>query len=492
MSRTLEGKKDELRIMDWEGEYGDLGRQRIGGNLLALDFFANRSNDANTPMASQPPETPSLSPFLIRTDQVQAGDILLTRGSEKKSKVIARFSSGQFSHSALCINPHMIFESDGGFIGQKVFETIGTAEIGGVTASVSEIPGEPADAAVYRHPLMARVPEERFREVLFAEMSESYGKDYSEMSRLVALAQTPRAVKMLLETYYHLEHKVRYSENVPGPFCSELVARIYSRLGLPLFPSDKSPDQVSPNDLASSSNLVKVEDAIVPSACLSIQPPMVKVSDFWLGSKAYQPLEGDSRQPGQDPFAAYANWQKRTGKLLEQLTPNTGALHKITEELLELIIRTFQRSIPMVMDDLNAAFTWNHPGVLRRAVVLAKRCTSLGERVPNLVSGFMARDARTVLPVVRNLKSFERSAVRCHVLLRMRQRALERPSYSWWQRCRSDRNALRIARTVRRQMQDFRSSEEWILDSLADYLQFARSSDGQGPGQKVGATEGPD
>jgi hypothetical protein len=201
-----------------------------------------------------------LPDIVLRVDLIRRGDVLLTHGSDIKSKAVAKFSGGQFSHAALCVNQYMTFESDMDVIGHRLIHVLGIANLGKEQATLGRIPGDVAHCAVYRHPSMEAVSEKSFSEALALEMQESYGKDYSELYRLVGLSNLPPSIQSLIDQVARLYE--RKSENVHGPFCSELVSRFFGRVGLSLFDDDRRPEAISPSDLAKS----KLE--LVEGACL--------------------------------------------------------------------------------------------------------------------------------------------------------------------------------------------------------------------------------
>ena len=408
-------------------------------------------------MSAEPPETSSLPPLLLCTDRVRGGDVLLTLGSEKKSAAIARFSGGRYSHAALCVNSEMIFESDGGVVDRKFFEDLGWATIAGSPARLGAVPGRPAQFALYRHPRMSDVSESRFKEALLEEMSESYGKDYSEMFRLAALAQTAPAIKAVLDSYYRIEHKLRHAENVPGPFCSELVARVYERLGLSLFSKLKRSEQVSPSDLAES-NLEKIEDVVVPSNGLSIQSSPVSPFDAWIRSPEWK-----------DPFALYLNWQRKVAGNIDPPDEIKGAIAEVrlaNARVLSLSIEGFGNLVPLVGEHVKEASGTDSPQVLARALELSKRCMSLATRLPTVMSAYANSDWDVVLTIVRDLKQFERSLVRCNCLLQLHQRKVRRLLSNRWQRWRNDRTARRIVAQIRLQGRHLLKVDEMVLDAL--------------------------
>jgi len=146
------------------------------------------------------------------------------------SKAIAHFSGGEYSHTSLCVTPQFLFESDGEIIAYRLISNEGSATLHGEKAEFGAIAGNSARCAVYRHPLLSDVDSARFDLALEEEMRESYGKDYAEMYRLVPLARLKPWAKAILDNYFRLEHSIRYHDAIPGPFCSQLVARFYQRL----------------------------------------------------------------------------------------------------------------------------------------------------------------------------------------------------------------------------------------------------------------------
>ena len=112
--------------------------------------------------------SPNMVPkLLLRLDKLERGDVLLTLGSGKMSKAIALFSGGEFSHSALCTSPYMIFESDGETeIGHKVLKTVGYLHGRSKLEQYGKIPGDPVRGAVYRHPEMVSISPQQFEEAL--------------------------------------------------------------------------------------------------------------------------------------------------------------------------------------------------------------------------------------------------------------------------------------------------------------------------------------
>jgi hypothetical protein len=137
-----------------------------------------------------------LPEIVLRQAVIRPGDVLLTCGAAFDSKAISRLSSGPFSHAALCINRFMTFESDGDVIGHRRICFLGSDTEG---VHLGQIPGAVTHAGLYRHPLMEAISEEAFAKLLAAEIDDSYGKDYSELYRLVPLSNLPEAIQPMME-----------------------------------------------------------------------------------------------------------------------------------------------------------------------------------------------------------------------------------------------------------------------------------------------------
>jgi hypothetical protein len=212
---------------------------------------------------STAPAPSNLSPTVLRSDILEPGDVLLTHGGGWESKTIAVLSGGEFSHAALVVNHLTLLESDGGVIGYRAIQWLGRGLIAGKPATLARLLADLKRLAVYRHPDLRNLPRGTFDAALRAELDYSYGRDYSEMYRLVLLANLSYYLKWLVAVTFKLfEHKTL--EQIPGPFCSELVSRVYERIGLRLFQQNRPAAEISPNHLAKS-KLVCVEGAVIPA-----------------------------------------------------------------------------------------------------------------------------------------------------------------------------------------------------------------------------------
>jgi hypothetical protein len=207
----------------------------------------------------EPRQRSELTPetLLLRQDMIMPGDVLLTHGGAKISKVIAQLDGGRFSHAAVFVSPVDLFESYD-MVAHASIESVGHTIIGGKKVYLARLPRNPVQAELWRHPDAGSITWDIFKEVYAKVLEEQWGYDYPPYARLVPLARLPAFVKWLAKKWY----KNRPKSPIPGDFCSELVARFYERLNLPLFDGSRATDGVSPNDLAKS-KLQMVKGAIL-------------------------------------------------------------------------------------------------------------------------------------------------------------------------------------------------------------------------------------
>jgi hypothetical protein len=154
------------------------------------------------------------------------------------------------------------------------------------------------------------LPPGTFEASLKFELEHSYGRDYSEMHRLVPLANLPDRLKPLVAAAFKLYEERTLAEKVPGPFCSELVSRVYEHMGLTLFDESRTPSGTSPNHLARS-KLDKKDEIVVPSSKVASFEPIGQTGRL---DEMLYPESGDRLAP-----------HRRSARLIESRT------RKITE-----------------------------------------------------------------------------------------------------------------------------------------------------------------
>src|SRR5262249_19935657 len=324
---------------------------------------------------------------MVRVNALRPGDILLSLGSGLFSRLIAKLSDGEFSHASLCASPFMIFESDGEtLIGYKAFQSIGLAETRFGTGHLAEIPGEPKRCVVYRHPEMSGVAPDRFRKALEDAMTEFYGKHYSQMERLVRLADLPEWMKNRLTTFYRSQERlentwrrIRYPWHERkiffAAFCSELVTAFYNSLGLPLFPTPKEPGDVSPNDLARSAYISPVDGTIVTPGDLT--------SDVTFSTK---PDPITERYEKEDPVALQMRFVLVKRDILNEFKRWNASQAVDYEMMRRQLWEQFVQLMPAAVSHLELAMSAKVFGALRRAVGLNNIWLSLNEDIKHMLT----------------------------------------------------------------------------------------------------------
>jgi hypothetical protein len=225
-------------------------------------------------------ERSDMSPNVLRAEMLEPGDVLLTRDVGWQSAAIASLTGGEFSHAALVVNQAMLFESDGGVIGHKAIQWFGHGTISGARTTVARLPTEPKLLAAYRHPGLRNLPTGSFDAAFREEFEYSFGRDYSALYRLVPLANLPDELKPLIAAAFKFYEDRIPAQRIHGPFCSELVSRIYERMGLALFEQARPPANITPNHLANS-NLLRVEGAVVSLSGVDAIEPLEYAEKFW-------------------------------------------------------------------------------------------------------------------------------------------------------------------------------------------------------------------
>ena len=226
------------------------------------------------------------APF-VRKDAIKAGDILLSRGRGAESWAIALSTRGRYSHAAffLPFRFDKVVEHKGVEVPLKgVFLDVVEADDEGVGA----VPARPltiasggrkydvlrfADgraatvAVLLRHPAMASVDERMLEQTARIFSDTELLRSYSSMERLAGPLRLPGLLKRVFERALRARYPQPEGPILPGCFCSELAAKFYNRLGVPLFSKAIIAENISPNDLVPSRSLLKVvPDAIVTAA----------------------------------------------------------------------------------------------------------------------------------------------------------------------------------------------------------------------------------
>jgi hypothetical protein len=224
--------------------------------------------------------------YVIRVDRLRPGDVLLTRGSDKYSSPIASGTGGLYSHAALWL-PRLgaeppyaepfdlqLFESEDLGVGETHLAEAFVTTSDGQRFLARLVPDALA-IGLFRHPrIEALDPAElgvaarRLR-----ESDEHLG--YSELDRLALAVDWSPLLRSRLAAVLRTKDD-RDIALVPGPFCSELVAKYFAELQLQLFDEARLPEQVGPNHLAAS-RLQEVPDAIISSGSVVRLEPLRQI-----------------------------------------------------------------------------------------------------------------------------------------------------------------------------------------------------------------------
>jgi hypothetical protein len=210
----------------------------------------------------------------LRTDLLRTGDVLLTYSDHPVSAGIASLTEGEFAHVALVISPGQLYEAEGkNGVALKTIKQVGLATLKGKPTVLGAIPGNPIDCKVLRHPALASLGQEVIDEALAGLYQDSHGLLYSTLERMVDLAKKlPEGARPALKKMAAFIDGLK-TRTLHGYFCSEVVARFFPILGVPLFTDGRPPEDTIPNDLqARTSYLREVPDVVLQAGTVHLEP----------------------------------------------------------------------------------------------------------------------------------------------------------------------------------------------------------------------------
>jgi hypothetical protein len=400
----------------------------------------------------------SLPKLVLRTERMQPGDILLTRGAGAQSALIdfaTRPTSpgiaGKppgYSHAAIIISQSSTFESDGGIVGFRAIRGLGWIMLEGKDCYIAEIPGKPTFCRLYRHPLMGNVSPNLLRETFDSEIRNSWGKDYSEYHRLVRLAfpdvSTLGRTKNVVANAVALLEEWFIYDKLHGPFCSELIARIFSRLDLPLFNGTVAPDKVTPNALAQS-NLSYLPDVVLDGSTV----------------QGFRP-EPDSGLIGLlDLLGEERGQQRRTTRAVEGVQQILDDLRKDSRHQLSLVLAYLEQQEPFVFRILSSA---KNDAEVRRGRRLAIRYIDARSAVGQVALD-NSSDAEEILTAFRKVRTFNCSLTRCLAIYASREfRGLRSVLKDDQAKITSARRKILLE--SREQIGEFQKNDLWFVSGL--------------------------
>jgi hypothetical protein len=244
---------------------------------------------------------------------------------------------------------------------------------------------------------MASIDAAKFAASLQAEIAESFGKDYSELYRLVQIANLPKPITSFAVAATKLYGIFNKQNKIPGPFCSELISSFFARLGLNLFDDTRLPSEISPNALANSK--------LDPKPDLIVEQQEVK--DF----SDEDALNWD--MTGSDLAAAKMHAGRKLSATLKKVEGLTRALEeKHTADFVQLKTK-FENELDVVAEIVTESLLSGRAEEIRRAVRLYRKATEIGTAFPN------AADPRRNYvddPFWQSLAEFDNSLLRCRAL----------------------------------------------------------------------------
>ncbi|MBL9113925.1 MAG: hypothetical protein JNJ83_02890 [Verrucomicrobiaceae bacterium] len=358
------------------------------------------------------------SHLLIATNELQRGDVLLMHGGGKDAKAISHFTGGPYSHAALCLGGHGIWESDGDIIGTKFMVSVGYCHRDGRQLLLATIPGNPESCEVYRHSGMAEISEERFMEVFAAEVRRFHGMNYSEYRRLLPMVKAGWFWKRILYWVASRRDRRAVGKKVHGAFCSELVASFYARLGLSLFDEPKELAAVTPLTLAQS-KLEKQDGLVLESKSVTLIPDPDNDFQNWAFLHRMDPATGEQV----DIVAQARNRQLLALRQLEAIRVmtkrDTAALKVILQEKMTEILKGFQEQGERILSHVECCAALQDPGTVRRAQRLMERYMALAPDVHQMHE-YVEEDHDRYERTMRSINALKVSSCRCELLLCVR------------------------------------------------------------------------
>jgi hypothetical protein len=179
----------------------------------------------------------------------------------------------------------------------------------------------------------------------------------------VPLANLPDKLKPLVAAAFELCERKALAQRIPGPFCSELVARVYDRTGLALFDQGRASATISPNDLAKSI-LVRVEGAVISSSSVNGFQAMEPLSNI---AERLFPITGDAQ-------AQYRRAQRSVQRKADELDEMSRSMKEESRAQIAVLRSTFQRQIEGTFQLFQEAQASGNEGLTRWALRICKDC----------------------------------------------------------------------------------------------------------------------
>ena len=213
---------------------------------------------------------------------VRPGDVLLTLGVEKFSKVVSKFTQGPFSHAAILgmRRPYslILFEALDDGIGETPIALSRIEKRGRRFEKLYALRDTRA-AILLRHPKLAALSDleaDNIGFIIIKIVDPYLGMRYPTLYKLADALPADHPLKLLYHRFGSPLKSAFPPKDFEGPFCSALVSLVYQKLGIELFSHSRSHETISPNDFLKS-ELKQVPDAITGADASDGMPDLVKL-----------------------------------------------------------------------------------------------------------------------------------------------------------------------------------------------------------------------
>jgi hypothetical protein len=190
----------------------------------------------------------------LRGELLKPGDVIVSRGHDKDSDLIAWSTFGRFSHAAIYVADYCVFESIDDGVG---FSPLTLTKVGHAPAVQQRVRlldvSSYRDIQVWRHPVLEQkcqsaAGQRGVSDALAEILIPVNGLEYPDLTALARASPAPYWVALPL---VWLTAKMRRESRVrlPGMFCSQLVASALKDLGAEPLKKIVDATKISPNHL---------------------------------------------------------------------------------------------------------------------------------------------------------------------------------------------------------------------------------------------------
>ena len=196
---------------------------------------------------------------------VMPGDVLVSLSRGVMPKIVSKATRGDYWHAALCLAPTLLYEADRKGVYSTPLEFTCFVDQAGKSRFGLLLP-HITKAKLLRHDSISARLQKEYYEVQddFAYIAAEYfTRPYSELGRLLCALPPQNPLQRIGEKYETKLLKNSLGKKGRRIFCTELIAAIYEKLGIPLFKVNKPPVTVNAAALADESELKEVPDAVL-------------------------------------------------------------------------------------------------------------------------------------------------------------------------------------------------------------------------------------